>query len=324
MGTTETGRPWVGPGRVEVLPGDMTFLASGDVTLSGLDAALVRAGWWWPVDGEDGGTTLRDVVEAGATGPLRLGFGGIRDLLLGVQFEDGRGRLVSAGGRVMKNVAGYDLTKFMVGSRGVFGRVVSIAARAYLRPEAAMAVRLGVEEDLGALSPRPQWAIRVRSGVWVGYVGRADAVDLAARRLEEAGQDRVRSGGSVQMVRHGPEDDAAMRARLWQPPVGEGVAVRLCVPPGRLNELVLSAKLLEWVADPWHGVVLTRAEPAAAARLAELARDMGGFARWDGALLVSEPEAEVLRRLKAALDPHDVLRKLELTTTSVADPAAGA
>ena len=67
-------------------------------------------------------------LEMNSTGPLRLGFGAWRDLLLGAQFYNGRGELITAGGRTVKNVAGYDLTKFMVGQRGVFGRLLTLTA----------------------------------------------------------------------------------------------------------------------------------------------------------------------------------------------------
>ena len=76
--------------------------------------------------------------EQNSTGPLRLGYGAWRDLLLGVQFTNGRGELITAGGRTVKNVAGYDLTKFMVGSHGVFGRLVTITTRTYRRPDRAL------------------------------------------------------------------------------------------------------------------------------------------------------------------------------------------
>ena len=64
----------------------------------------------------DGATkALGRLVEHNSSGPLRLGYGAWRDLLLGCQFHNGRGELITAGGRTVKNVAGYDLTKFMVG-----------------------------------------------------------------------------------------------------------------------------------------------------------------------------------------------------------------
>lgn len=264
---------------------------------------------WLPIDGP-GDAEVGQLVAFDSTGPLRLGFGGWRDTLLGAQFEDGRGRLVSAGGRVVKNVAGYDLTKFMVGQRGAFGRLVTITARAYRRPEAALAVRLPGEVDLAALSPAPQWAVLSRSGVWAGWVGDAAMIDLAAERLSQ--------GAQVQLVRHDPASDAAMRRRLWTAPAGEradGTVLKISVPPGELRSLVVRERLTDWVADPWFGVLLTRVAPDRVRHIRDAVHATGGHAESLDASLpvrVNEVEAEVLRRIKSAIDPESRLARLDL------------
>ena len=110
----------VPPGGVELHARDMTATFAADVTLGEAQRRLAEIGQWLPVDG-DPAAALGDLVSFNSTGPLRLGYGAWRDLLLGVQFTNGRGELITAGGRTVKNVAGYDLTKFMVGQHGVFG-----------------------------------------------------------------------------------------------------------------------------------------------------------------------------------------------------------
>src|SRR6478609_9638287 len=109
----------------------------------------------------DMSATFGGLLERNSSGPLRLGYGAWRDLLLGVQFTNGRGELITAGGRTVKNVAGYDLTKFMVGQRGVFGRLVSVTTRTYVRPAGAIVATFPPTADvLAALLPtplRPQW-----------------------------------------------------------------------------------------------------------------------------------------------------------------------
>src|SRR4051812_30115573 len=106
--------PLVPPGGIECHERDMTATVSADVTLGALQERLAKASQWAPVDG-DSTTTLGRLVESNSTGPLRLGYGAWRDLLLGCQFHNGRAELITAGGRTLKNVAGYDLTKFMIG-----------------------------------------------------------------------------------------------------------------------------------------------------------------------------------------------------------------
>lgn len=300
-------KPLVPPGRVECHALDLTFTASGDVTWSGLDAALVRHGLWFGVDGP-GEAELGQLLAWDSTGPLRLGYGGWRDVLLGVQFEDGRGKLITVGGRVMKNVAGYDLTKFMVGQRGVFGRVVTLTGRVYRRPEEALAARLGAEADVSRLSPLPQWVMTTRSAVWAGYLGDSAFIDLAGESLGAMGK--------VQLLRHTMADDQAMRTRLWTYPgddtEGE-TRMRISVPPSRLRAFIVAARLLEWVADPWHGVILTTVDRGEVRRVRTSAEEFGGRAEgFELPVRVTAPEADILRRLKASMDPDNRLAPLDL------------
>jgi len=167
--TDRTDRtPLVPPGGVELHARDMSATFSADVTLAEAQARLAELGQWLPVDG-DPSWTLGRLVEMNSTGPLRLGYGAWRDLLLGCQFLSGRGELISAGGRTVKNVAGYDLTKFMVGQAGIFGRLVTITTRTYRRPEGSIVARFPADVWLvNRLLPtpcRPQWIALTRTAL---------------------------------------------------------------------------------------------------------------------------------------------------------------
>src|SRR5436305_5467216 len=154
--------PLVLSGQAELHVRDMTATFSADLTLAQTQRRLAEVGQWLPIDG-DLHLTLRELVEQDSTGPLRTGYGAWRDLLLGVQFENGRGELISAGGRVVKNVAGYDLTKFMVGSAGAFGRILTLTTRTWLRPAAVLVARFlpatQLPADFMATALRPQWML---------------------------------------------------------------------------------------------------------------------------------------------------------------------
>jgi FAD/FMN-containing dehydrogenase len=167
----------VEPGRVRHYAPDMTVTASADVRLDALQAAL--GDQWLPIDGP-GEATLGALVEINSTGPLRLGYGAWRDLLLGVQFRNGLGELITAGGRTVKNVAGYDLVKLMVGQGGCLGELVTITARTYLRPAGALFAEFGGDaEGFAALSAgnvRPQWALLGEGALWCGYLGDEAAI----------------------------------------------------------------------------------------------------------------------------------------------------
>lgn len=300
--------PRVSPGRVECHAADLTYTASAEVTLDQLDSQLVRHGQWCPADAP-GTAQLGMMVEHDATGPLRLGFGGLRDLLLGVQFEDGLGRLITVGGRVMKNVAGYDLTKFMIGQRGVFGRVITLTGRTYRRPEAALAARMPPSTDPLRLHPLPSWLIEVRGGLWAGWLGTQHIIAHASSGLERI--------GSVQVIRHGLSDDQALRERLWALPGDEdgGEEMRISLPPGdgRIGAFVVAQKLLYWTCDPWHGLLKARVPPSQQAAVRDAAWSLGGRAELlHGPVRVTRGEADVLRRLKHQFDPDQRLAPLEL------------
>src|SRR5207245_449153 len=107
-------QPLVPPGGHELFAADMTAAFAADVTLADAQGRLAEVDQWLPIDG-DPARPLGHLVQVNSSGPLRLGYGAWRDLLLGCQFENARGELITAGGRAVKNVAGYDLTKLMVG-----------------------------------------------------------------------------------------------------------------------------------------------------------------------------------------------------------------
>src|SRR4051812_17278582 len=152
----------VPPGKIAVLAGDMTAVISADVPLSVVQQTLAKHNQWLAIDGPSD-ATVGQLVEMNSTGPLRLGFGAGRGVLVGVQFQNGRGELITAGGLTLKNVAGYDLTKFMIGQGGVFGKLVTVTTRTYARPSAALIATLPPElktvSEILTTPNRPQWAM---------------------------------------------------------------------------------------------------------------------------------------------------------------------
>src|SRR5258706_16035071 len=106
--------PLVPPGGMALQARDMTATFSADVTLAEAQRRLAELGQWLAVDG-DTSWTLGRLVETNSTGPIRLGYGAWRDLLLGCQFLNGRGQLITAGGAAGKNRAGGGRFQFIVG-----------------------------------------------------------------------------------------------------------------------------------------------------------------------------------------------------------------
>lgn len=116
-------------------PGDLTISVGAGTTLAELDGVTAAHGQWCPLLawGDDHGSVGATVATA-TSGPFAESLGRPRDLVLGLECVDGRGRIVRAGGRVVKNVAGFDLTRLMVGSWGTLGVITEVHLRLRARP----------------------------------------------------------------------------------------------------------------------------------------------------------------------------------------------
>ena len=138
---------------VEHEPGDLTATAQAGITLAALQTALRARGQWLSLDPPDAGrATLGGVLAANASGPRRHLYGTPRDVLIGVTVVTADGAVVRGGGKVVKNVAGYDLPKLFVGSFGTLGVIVEATVK--LRPvpdeERVVAVHFERLEDVAA------------------------------------------------------------------------------------------------------------------------------------------------------------------------------
>lgn len=310
MNATRPDRtPLVPPGGIDHQFGDMTATFAADVTLKAAQSALGERGHWLPIDGDED-LCLGQLVEQNSTGPLRLGYGAWRDLLLGVQFHDGRGALITAGGSTVKNVAGYDLTKFMVGQGGVFGKTTTLTTRTYRRPVAALVARFPARQPIiNALLPtdhRPQWALLTKDALYCGYLG-----DEPFATFQES---RLPGMGARDVVRRTLRDDVEHRAGLWC--CYNKPTVRASVPPARIGEFVSLAKLTDWVADPAFGIVLSSPAAVSMDDVRRAASDVGGNvtvtyprqSRFE--LSTTDVERRMIEHLKHAFDPDNRLTPL--------------
>ena len=185
-------------GIVEYVPGDLTLTARAGTTLAEIEAATRANGQWCPLLpwGTDNGT-LGATFATATTGPFRAALGAPRDLALGLEFVDGTGATARGGGRVVKNVAGFDLTRLMVGSWGTLGVITEVSIRLRARPavDQTIAVQCDVD-DLTVLARIDAF----RRGPYVPLacecIGAAHAITLG---LGEA-RLLVRVGGNAAFV----------------------------------------------------------------------------------------------------------------------------
>lgn len=116
-------------------PGDLTLGAGAGMTLAALEEKLAANQQFLPVQSPRAEReTIGGLLATAASSPLRHGYGGLRDYCIGVHFVTGDGRIAKGGGRVVKNVAGYDLMKLLIGSFGTLGIIVSANFKVFPRP----------------------------------------------------------------------------------------------------------------------------------------------------------------------------------------------
>jgi glycolate oxidase subunit GlcD len=131
-------------------PADLVATAEAGITLNDFQKQLSERGQWLPVDPtDDGSATLGGVVAAGLSGPQTAGYGALRSFVIGLRAMLADGRAIKAGGRVVKNVAGYDLCKLFTGSFGTLGLITEITFKLRpLPPEGRTIIAGGPRESL--------------------------------------------------------------------------------------------------------------------------------------------------------------------------------
>ncbi len=177
-GTRSVGRPVTGDvvqtgglsGISLYEPGALTLVVKAGTPLAEIEAALEAEGQRLPFEpmdhrgllGTDGTPTIGGVVASNASGPRRIQVGACRDFMLGVRFVDGQGTVIKNGGRVMKNVTGYDLVKLLCGSWGTLGVLSEVSLKVLPKPGSAATLTLhglDVAQAVAAMSRRAGLAL---------------------------------------------------------------------------------------------------------------------------------------------------------------------
>jgi glycolate oxidase FAD binding subunit len=130
---------------IEHTPEDMTVTVESGATLESLQTAVRKRGQWLPLDPPDSSITIQQLLAANASGPRRYGYGTVRDFVIGMTVVVADGRLIHSGGKVVKNVAGYDLMKLFIGDHGSLGIVVEVTFKLRPVPEAERVLQKSCE-----------------------------------------------------------------------------------------------------------------------------------------------------------------------------------
>lgn len=298
-------------GIVSYEPSELVVTARAGTTLAEVGATLAEGGQWLAFEppGFGGAATLGGALASGLSGPGRASYGSLRDFVLGAKIMDGEGRVLTFGGQVMKNVAGFDVSRLMAGSLGTLGLILEVSFKVLPIPVAQATLRFQLAQDR-ALEQMNRWAgqpLPVTATCWEDQVltvrlagaeaaVRSACLSLGGERLAEP-EAAAHWGG----LRDQGHAFFAGEAPLWR------LSVPSTTPP-----LALEPTLIEWGgAQRW---LRGDRDPG---QLRELAARAGGHATLfrggeRGSSVFTPlpgPLATIHRRLKAAFDPHGVFNR---------------
>jgi glycolate oxidase FAD binding subunit len=323
-------------GIVSYEPSELVVTALAGTPLAELEAALAEQGQCLafepPHFGK--GSTVGGMLACGLAGPARASVGGVRDFVLGARLINGRGELLTFGGQVMKNVAGYDVSRLMAGAMGTLGIVVEVSLKVLpVAPSEATLMCAGLPQKT-ALDLLHRWGgqpLPLNASCWVrddtaspveDYLfirlrGAAAAVEAAVPRM---GADVQAAGARMQRM------DNAQAAGDWQacreqtlpfftPPAADACLWRLSLPQTAPALELPQPQLIEW-----QGALRWLWAPAAqGAQLRALAQQHGGHATLFRA---SAAGGEADKRLAGVFTPLDaVQQRIQRELQQQFDPA---
>ena len=265
-------------------PGALTLVVGAGTPMDDIDTILGEKNQrlafepvdFRPVLGTEGEPTIGGVVATNASGPRRIQGGAARDFLLGVRFVDGRGEVLRNGGRVMKNVTGYDLVKVLAGSYGTLGVLSEVSLKVQAIPEAQATLVLrgqGMSDALADLMRAMSTPYDVSGAAYVSSVNGKTGSERRIRVEGMAGSVAYRAGKLADLLGADAVIEGEDSAALWQelrdvaPFAGrDGAVWKVSTRPSRAaglsQALVEGGQPHEVIAD-WSGGLLWLLVPEA-------------------------------------------------------------
>jgi glycolate oxidase FAD binding subunit len=252
-------------GVIEYQPSELVIQIGAGTTLATLNEVLASKGQCLPCDPLTlaGKGTVGGAIASALAGGRRVGFGNIRDFVLGLSMVDGRGQLLRFGGQVIKNVAGYDVSRLMCGSWGQMALITEVSFRTLPLPKADLTLTFAVEDTEKIVVKLQQWVgqglplaaslIHHQHG-WIRLCGHRASVDKACTLIVQALQANVLA--SVESTQFWQDANAHQIPALATDSLDKGSWIRVAVPPLSpfLWESPTIASLHPTTVE-WHGAL---------------------------------------------------------------------
>ncbi|MCD6705793.1 MAG: glycolate oxidase subunit GlcE [Thiobacillus sp.] len=296
-------------GVVDYQPKELVLTARAGTPLAEIEALLDEQNQMLAFEPPhfDGAATLGGCIAAGLSGPRRPYAGAARDFVLGVRLIDGTGQPLRFGGQVIKNVAGYEVSRLMVGALGTLGLLTEVSLKVLPRPKAETTLQYELDEA-AALLKINQWAgqpLPLSATSWhaglltLRLSGAASAVQAAQAKL---GGETLKDAAAFWQRLRDQATPFFDKRPLWR------LAVKSTTPPLQLGDA-------QWIE--WGGAVRWLASDLPAATLREAARTAGGHATLfrgnapvDGVFAPLAPALATLHRnLKQRFDPEGIFNR---------------
>ncbi len=303
-------------GIVDYQPTELVVTARAGTELAELEQLLTENGQMLAFEPPHFGAnaTVGGCIAAGLAGPRRVSFGptygGVRDFVLGAKLIDGRGELLTFGGTVMKNVAGYDVSRLLAGSMGILGVIAEVSIKVLPRPISHHTLCFEIAEA-AAVDKLNEWAGRplpLSASVWhdgtlyVRLAGASAAVRAARHQLGGEDIDNEHADAFWTGIREQTHPFFSGQTPLW----------RISVPSTAPALSISAPTLIEW-----NGSLRWLRTERSAEEVRECARRASGHAtlfrggdRSAGAFTpLTAPLAAIHRRLKAQFDPANIFNR---------------
>ena len=292
-------------GIVDYDPSELVITVRSGTPLTEVESKLAECGQMLAFEPPHfgAGSTIGGAVASGFSGPRRAAAGSARDFVLGARVLDATGRDLSFGGQVMKNVAGYDLSRFIAGSFGTLALITELSLKVLPRPvaEATLCFEMDEAQAIDAMNrwagqPLPLSATCFVDGIlWVRLSGAQAAVDAALQKL--GGEQPPERTAFWTSLRNQSQPIFATASTLWR------LSIRSTAGPLDLGpQLIEWNGALRWIAADLDPETVHRAAQTAGGH-ATLYR---GGAKAAGIQRLAPPVLAPHQRLKRALDPQGV------------------